>query len=167
MMISHMFASTLANNGTTPTTNQPEAAETKSTKTKTTETTSDGSTTKARAPHQPETVLTLLPKDLTTLDKKVDDGFRRQDNWTKFILGTVISTIVVKFAYTDNELEKKIQGNVHELEKKIEGNVHELENRMQGNIKEAVSSSESRILLELTRMEMRLTRPEPQGEGGG
>ncbi|RPB20243.1 hypothetical protein L211DRAFT_870777 [Terfezia boudieri ATCC MYA-4762] len=94
--------------------------------------------------------LTTVEKDLACLvvtvkilSTKVDDGFKRQDHWMKFLLGLFVSTIIAKFTYADPQLENK-------MKKDIKMEVAELEAKLTNN--------HSNILLELARMELRLSK---------
>ncbi|KAG0136517.1 hypothetical protein HOY82DRAFT_599224 [Tuber indicum] len=50
----------------------------------------------------------------------VDEGFKRQHNWMKFMVGVfVMTTIVMGFTHADIELEKGIKGGVIALESRI------------------------------------------------
>ncbi|KAG0642303.1 hypothetical protein HOY80DRAFT_1134636 [Tuber brumale] len=68
------------------------------------------------------------------------EGFRRQDNWMKFLVGVfVTTTILVEFTYAGSRPEKSNRGGVVALE--------------------------SKILLELARMELGLSKNARQGWG--
>ncbi|PWW73035.1 hypothetical protein C7212DRAFT_366249 [Tuber magnatum] len=146
-----MFASNLANNHPAIVPNRPKetrAEATKTTETKTEKRLTDGVDTLNKR-------IMDFPKDLNSLAKKMDDGFNRQDGWIKFLVGMFVTTVVLKFAYTDGKLEKKIQENVR-------SEVSSAESRLESRVKSKAIALESRILIELAHIKMRLSnRPTP------